>query len=256
MTLVPRVIIVAAGQGSRLQHYTAWRPKCLLPFGSKTLLQHQLAAFAAYQLTDVHLVRGYRGEQINYPDITYHQNAEYAHNNVLNSLFYAESALEGAVIVSYADILFDARIVSELLDSQHDISIVVDTDWRGYYVERINHPVAEAEAVVMDRASKVVQIGKIITGDKPVDGEFIGMMKLSPHGAELFKTQFHRARAECWGRPFQRAASFQKAYLTDLLQEMADRGLPIHCVTIERGWKEIDTVEDYEKALAAFEPAR
>ena len=34
---------------------------------------------------------------------------------------------------------------------------------------------------------------------------------------------------------------------------MVDLGMTIHCVIIERGWKEIDTVEDYEKALIEFE---
>ncbi len=36
---------------------------------------------------------------------------------------------------------------------------------------------------------------------------------------------------------------------------MTNRGVPIHCVTIERGWKEIDTVEDYKKALKEFSEA-
>ena len=47
-------------------------------------------------------------------------------------------------------------------------------------------------------------------------------------------------------------ATFEKAYLTELLQEMTDLGTAVHCVTIERGWKEIDTVEDYEKAVKAL----
>ena len=33
---------------------------------------------------------------------------------------------------------------------------------------------------------------------------------------------------------------------------MSDLGVPIHCVIIERGWKEIDTVEDYKNALKSF----
>ena len=28
---------------------------------------------------------------------------------------------------------------------------------------------------------------------------------------------------------------------------MVELGVQIHCVIIERGWKEIDTVEDYKK---------
>ena len=51
---------------------------------------------------------------------------------------------------------------------------------------------------------------------------------------------------------YQRSATFKKAYLTNLLQEMTDLGTAAHCVTIELGWKEIDTVEDYEKAEKAL----
>ena len=49
---------------------------------------------------------------------------------------------------------------------------------------------------------------------------------------------------------FQRAKIFQKAYLTDFIQELVDIGIKVHCVIIESGWKEIDTVEDYKKAIA------
>ena len=33
---------------------------------------------------------------------------------------------------------------------------------------------------------------------------------------------------------------------------MADLGVSIHCVIIEKGWKEIDTVEDFKNALKEF----
>ena len=33
---------------------------------------------------------------------------------------------------------------------------------------------------------------------------------------------------------------------------MTDLGTAAHCVTIERGWKEIDTVKEYETALKAL----
>ena len=40
--------------------------------------------------------------------------------------------------------------------------------------------------------------------------------------------------------------------MTDLIQELVDIGIKVHCVIIESGWKEIDTVEDYKKAIAGF----
>ena len=136
-----------------------------------------------------------------------------------------------------------------MLESDHDISIVVDIDWQGNYVGRKNHPVEEAESVILDANNNVREIGKIFTSKTDVHGEFIGMMKLTPRGAELFKRHFRRAKEAFFGQPFQRAQTFEKAYLTDMIQEMVDLGVPIHSVIIERGWREIDTIEDYENAL-------
>lgn len=245
-------IIIAAGLGSRMKGYSEARPKCLLEFGKKTLLERQLQAYKEAGISKISLVRGYKKEAINYDGITYYDNDDYENNNILNSLFYAEDALAGPVVIAYSDILFESPVVERLLESKHDISIVVDIDWRGYYVDRKDHPIEEAENVIFDANNNVVEIGKIMTNRNDVHGEFIGMLKLSPRGAEIFKRHFHKSKESYWDKPFQRAAIFQKAYITDLLQEMAELGVSIHCVIIERGWKEIDTIEDYEKALAAF----
>ena len=247
------VIIIAAGLGSRLKKYTDNLPKCMLDFAGKTLLQRQLEAFKINGLNKISVIRGFKKEKINYPDLTYFENKDYKNNNILNSLMYAEEALNGHVIVSYSDILFEKEVVKRLMESEHDISIVVDIDWRGYYINRKDHPINEAENVIFDANNNVVEIGKILTGKHDVHGEFIGMLKLSPRGSEIFKKHFHRAKDLYWNKPFQRAKTFQKAYITDIIQDMTDLGVPIHCVIIERGWKEIDTEEDYINALKSFE---
>ena len=247
------VIIIAAGLGSRLKKYTDNLPKCMLDFAGKTLLQRQIEAFKINGLNKISVIRGFKKEKINYPDLTYFENKEYKNNNILNSMMYAEEALNGHVIVSYSDILFEKEVVKRLMESEHDISIVVDIDWRGYYINRKDHPINEAENVIFDANNNVVEIGKIHTGKHDVHGEFIGMLKLSPRGSEIFKKHFHRAKDLYWNKPFQRAKTFQKAYITDIIQDMTDLGVPIHCVIIERGWKEIDTEEDYKNALKSFE---
>ncbi len=246
------VIIIAAGRGSRMQSYTYDKPKCLLRFGDKTLLERQLEAYRACGIDDISLIRGYQRDKIQLPGLRYFENPRYADNNILVSLFCAEEAMTGPVICSYSDILFDKSVVERLLASQHDISIVVDIDWRGYYVGRVDHPIEEAESVIFDADNCVAKIGKILPDKNEVHGEFIGMLKLSPHGADIFKRHYHRVKDAYWDRPFQRAAVMQKAYITDMIQEMVDLGVSVHCVIIEQGWKEIDTVEDYQKALREF----
>jgi len=247
-----KALIIAAGLGSRLKKHTENLPKCMLDFGGKTLLQRQLESYKKNGIKDISLVRGYKKEKINYKDIKYFENNDYKNNNILNSIFYAEKIINGNIIISYSDILFDPSVVERTLKSDHDISVVVDIDWRGYYVGRKDHPISEAENVIFNSNNEVEKIGKINTGKEEVHGEFIGMIKLSNRGTEIFKEHFHRLKKIYWNKPFQRAKIFQKAYLSDFIQELVDIGIKVHCVIIESGWKEIDTVEDYKKALVGF----
>jgi choline kinase len=128
----------------------------------------------------------------------------------------------------------------------------VDVDWRGRYEDRKDHPIDEAENVIVDANNAVIDIGKIMTSPGDVYGEFIGMMKLTPRGCEIFKRHFTRAKSLFWDKPFQRAATFQNAYITDILKDMAELGVPIQTVIIEQGWQEIDTEEDYITAQSRF----
>ena len=247
-----KALIIAAGLGSRLKKHTENLPKCMLDFGGKTLLQRQLDSYKKCGIKEISLIRGYKKEKINYKGIKYFENKDYKDNNILNSIFYAEKFISGNIIISYSDILFNSSVVQRTLESDHDISVVVDIDWRGYYVGRKDHPISEAENVIFNSNNEVQKIGKINTGREEVHGEFIGMIKLSNRGTEIFKEHFHRLKKVYWNKPFQRSKIFQKAYLTDFIQELVDIGIKVHCVIIESGWKEIDTVEDYKKALVGF----
>ena len=48
--------------------------------------------------------------------------------------------------------------------------------------------------------------------------------------------------------PFQRAASYRNAYLTDLWQQLIDTGIRLDPVLIQGSWREIDTGQDLERA--------
>jgi len=247
-----KALIVAAGLGSRLKDHTENLPKCMLDFGGKTLLQRQLSSYKKCGVEDISIIRGYKKNKINYKGLNFFDNNDYKDNNILNSIFYGEEVINGNIIISYSDILFEPYVVQRLLGSDHDISVVVDIDWRDYYIDRKDHPLSEAENVIFNSNNEVIKIGKIATEKEEVHGEFIGMIKLNHHGCETFKKHFHRVKKFFWNKPFQRAKTFQKAYLTDMIQELVDVGIKVHCVIIERGWKEIDTVEDYKKALIDF----
>jgi choline kinase len=250
-----KAVIVAAGQGKRCRPYTDTLPKCLLPVNGKSILEHQLAALKANGVTAFSLVRGHQADKFAHPGIRYYDNPSYEHNNILHSLMIAEEDLDGDCLVSYGDIVYTAGVVRAAAQSPGDLAVVVDTAWRARYANRSAHPVSEAEKAIADRQGRVLEIGKHIADSDAVLGEFIGLVKLSSKGCRLFRQAFHEAREQYDGRPFQRAKTFRDAYLTDMLQEMIQRGIPVHAVSIQGDWVEIDTVEDYEYAQVVFKGA-
>ena len=52
---------------------------------------------------------------------------------------------------------------------------------------------------------------------------------------------------------FHNASSLEKAYLTDLFQELINSGIDISPIYIDGEWCEIDTPQDLEKARKIFD---
>lgn len=244
-----KAIIIAAGRGSRMKELSDDIPKCLLELNGRRLLDIQLEAIRTNGIKDISIVVGYKKEKIDYPGLKHYENKRYEYNNILYSLFCAEKEMDSEFIAVYSDIIFGHDTIKRLLEDTHDISIVVDTDWRGYYESRSDHPIEEAENVIFDENGYVAKIGKIVPDKEAVNGEFIGMMKCTKKGALIFKSHFRKIRKTYKGKPFQKADVFENAYLTDMIQDLTDSSIKVYCVNISRGWREIDTVGDYQKAL-------
>ncbi|GAJ15042.1 unnamed protein product [marine sediment metagenome] len=66
------------------------------------------------------------------------------------------------------------------------------------------------------------------------------------------KAAYHRVAEEHPAAPFQNAASLEKAYMTDMIQELVDNGSLVQSIDIEGGWMEIDTPQDLERARRLF----
>ncbi len=241
-----KAIIVAAGLGSRLLPLTADRPKSALKLDGRSLIDRQLDTFRALGIDDITIVTGYHAEKLQLPGVKTRHNDAYESNNILLSLMYAEDQLTGDVVVSYSDIVYDQEVVEQLLAAEGDILAVCDVDWRDAYVGRVEHPLEQAEKAIFD-GDRIRSIGKHLAAED-ADAEFIGMIRLSASGADSLRETFHDLVPRFTGRPFQAAKRFESAYLTDMLQELIDRGHEVRPVVIHGGWREIDTIEDFRNA--------
>ena len=248
-----KAILIAAGPSSRLMPITNEKPKCLLEVGGQTILERALGALRENGIESIVVVRGYHSDLINYPNVTYYQNPNFRNNNILRSLFYAEDEMNEDFIFSYSDILYSREIVAKLIHSEADIALIVDVNWIEHYEGRDQHPISEAELVKVERG-RVVKIGKDVVSPEEAHGEFIGLAKFTKSGADVMRAAYHRVAEEHPAAPFHQAASLEKAYMTDMIQELVDNGAAVKSVDIESGWMEIDTAQDFERARRLFGP--
>ncbi|UCG93695.1 MAG: phosphocholine cytidylyltransferase family protein [Candidatus Aerophobus sp.] len=248
-----KAIIVAAGPSSRLMPITNEKPKCLLEVGSQTILERILEALRKNGIENIAVVRGYHSNLINYPNVTYYHNPNFRKNNILRSLFYAEDEMNDDFIFSYSDIIYSKEIVEKLIHSDADIALIVDINWTQRYKGRDQHPISEAELAKVENG-RVVKIGKEVVKPEEAHGEFIGLAKFTRPGVEVLRATYHRVTEECPNASFHHATSLEKAYMTDMLQELVDNGAVVKNIDIESGWMEIDTPQDLERARRLFRP--
>lgn len=243
-----KAIILSAGMGTRLDKYTKDMPKGLLDVRGKSLIERQIEILRRF-VEKIIIVRGYHAEKISFPGITCYDNQLYHSTNMVESLMCAKEELKGDLIVSYGDILFEERILREVLNSQADIGVTVDVRWQEYWKSRYGNISTDTESLRIDYDQHIREIGKPDPIPEEIDGRYVGLLKFSHEGTGIMKQVYDRAKALYAGKRWRNSRSFEQGYMTDLIQEIIDAGVPVKAIIVEHGWLEFDTNEDYEKVL-------
>ena len=251
-----KAIILAAGKGSRLGKIGGKKPKCLMEIEDNTLLEIQINTLHNCGIKDISVVRGYEGKKINIPGLNYYENPDYEKANMLHSLFCAREEMDEETLILYSDIIFEEDVVKRIISSDQDIAIGVMVNWMEAIQQRDKVALEELEMLYFDSKNRVEKIGKSLTDKYETKGQFIGIVKCTKWGTEILKRNYDRAKKVYAKKSFGQAKAFKQASLIDVFQEMVAIGVPIYSVIIERGWMEIDTPKDYERALTDTEFVR
>lgn len=237
-----KAILLAAGEGSRLRPYTSERPKALVEIGNISMLDLQLEVLSSAGIREQIIIGGYLSDMLKPKGTKLYLNPEYDTTNMVWTLFCAENELSGDLIVSYGDIVYSKQILQELLKSRADISVTIDLNWLEYWSERQENPLNDSETLKLAKDGSILEIGKKPKSLAEIEGQYMGLMKFSDEGINIVKNVFE----ECLGTGFIQGKPVRNAYMTDLLQEIIDRGYPVQSIPIKDSWVEVDTVEDLE----------
>jgi len=76
------------------------------------------------------------------------------------------------------------------------------------------------------------------------------MAMFSDRGIKAFRDWYRASLEKYKSTGFHEAGTLAKASFTDLVQELIDLGYRVDAVPIFKGWMEVDSFEEYQKAWA------
>lgn len=237
-----KAIILSAGQGSRLGHLTDDKPKCLIEFNGRTLLDRQLDALAANGVEEAVVVTGFRDDQIEAalnrrgdagPRVRTVYNPFYKVADNLGSLFVAKEEIAGDVLVWNGDTLVSNELMARVVGNRDRDGICVTIDRKDGYDE-------DDMKVVVDEAGRLHAIGKRLDLDE-VNAESIGLLAFRGSGAQTFRHAIERAI---------RTAEGTTIWYLRVIHQIAQES-PVWTLDIKgEEWGEVDFPEDVESAEA------
>ncbi len=253
-----KVIILAAGQGTRLRPLTDDRPKCMVEVNGKSMIERQLDVMRGCGIKDedITIVAGYRSDvlinKFLNTDIRVIKNEQFETTNMVCSLMCAGNQMkaEEDIIVSYGDIIYDETVFHSILSAQDTMSVIVDDGWYEYWSERCENPLDDAETLMYDDDHYLTEIGQKTTELDKVQSQYIGLMRFRGDGWKaVLQLSAEAERRSAQGEALWRTdRTYAKMYMTDLLQGLIDEGQKLRAVHIHRGWFEIDDC-DYLKVV-------
>lgn len=233
-----KAIILSAGQGSRLGHLVDDKPKCLIEFNGRTLLDRQLDTLAANGVDEAVVVTGFHDELVDAaiaartagPKVRTVFNPFFKVADNTGSLFMAREELAGDCLVWNGDTLVsDALMRRVVANDQKGICVTIDRKADGY---------DDDDMKVVEEEGLLKAIGKRLDRGG-VNAESIGLLAFRGGGAETFRRAIDAA---------MRTAEGTTIWYLRVIHQLAQEGnVRILDISGEQ-WGEVDFPEDVDAA--------
>ena len=233
-----KAIILSAGQGSRLGHLVDDRPKCLIEFNGRSLLDRQLDTLEASGVGEAVVVTGFHDELVDEaigrrsggPKVRTLFNPFFKVADNTGSLFMAREELAGDCLVWNGDTLVSRALMARVVANAR-AGICVTIDRKPSY--------DEDDMKVVEEGGRLRAIGKRIA--QGVNAESIGLLAFRSGGAERFREAIDKA---------MRTPEGTTIWYLRVIHHLAQNG-DVWTLDIEgEEWGEVDFPADVDNARA------
>ncbi len=228
-----KILIMAAGYGSRISRHLQNQPKCCVDINGKPLIRYTFELLKRKGITNIGLVSGYQEKFIHHAlegfQYTRYFNPFYRVTNSIASAWFARDFFVGEdMIIMNGDVFLEDSILDTLLEESMsplmlaDSSRVVDADYRLNWEGNI-----------------LKKYGKDLSNDETT-GEYVGIARLSrEYLVEFRQNIFDHISKENYN-----------FWWEDVIYRTIDNGAVVNVKDIKGSfWAEIDYIEDYQRII-------
>ncbi len=229
-----KVLIMAAGVGSRISRHLQGQPKCCVDIGGKPLITRTFETLYKRGLSDIAIVTGYSKEFV------YEALKGYKYKSYVNPFFRVTNSIASAwFALDFMDEDDDLIILNGDLFFEEELLDIV--------IEEINSPVMLSDSSRIEDAdyrfswenNLLKRFGKELTNEETT-GEYVGIGKLRSHEIKKFKDDIEylidSGEYNCWWE--------------DALYRGIEEGYRVFIRDIKGVfWAEVDYIEDYERII-------
>lgn len=242
-----RAIILAASRGDEnLAGVTDDRPKVMLPVNGKPLLRRLVDRCKKQNVDAITVVAGYRADRIDVAGIDLVTNERFDTTGELASLACAAGRFTNDMVVLYGDLLFRSYVLRGLLESDRELTVVVDSRQTStapsgepdyaYCSDADDRGALWGRDVLLERLS-----GEPEHDGRAAHGRWIGMLRARARGREWIETAL---------RELAEREDFDALSMRDLLNHVIAAGHPVRVIYIHGHWLDVNSLADLERAGA------
>ncbi|MAS50841.1 MAG: hypothetical protein CL712_02820 [Chloroflexi bacterium] len=173
-------------------------------------------------------------------------------NQMLDSIMLGLEKIEGPSIIAYGDILFNSKIISDLLTNDSDIVIASDSSYK-YHKHEVDKKLELVEykdnsfssnrrKLKMSDLHEVKNLGRDLNIDS-AGSEFFGLAYFSKKGITKLKSSYTEIKEN---------GANNKTFI-DILNFIINKDIKVNCQEFNGGWIELHNENDFKLAEQELE---
>ena len=224
-----KVIIMAAGIGSRLLAINNGRPKCLISTGRETLISRMVRLLHQRGVNDITVITRYKSHLVRQDlkeTVRYFDNPFYQVTNSIASLWLAREHLTEDIVLMNADLFLEEEVLDVALSQTKDVVMLSDST-----------RIETADFRFGVDGDRILKTGNKLTNDE-TDCEYVGVVRIDANFIRQFKTRLEYLMAK---------GDFNN-WWEGVLYSFIEEGVDIFHTDIKGTfWTEVDNSTDYQR---------